>query len=80
MKYTQHSANADGWSDWIIPVMKGFKHCCCDCGLVHVMEFTVVEKTGPWNPGSWPSLPLDQRRYRVEFRLRRDNLAKGRGE
>lgn len=30
----------DGWSEWIRP-LPGFLHQCCDCGLVHEMEFTV---------------------------------------
>ncbi len=28
----------DGWSDWIHP-LPGYKMACCDCGLVHNMEF-----------------------------------------
>ena len=31
----------DGWSGWIYPIMEGYKFCCCDCGLVHEMEFRV---------------------------------------
>ena len=27
---------------WEKPVMKGYKMACCDCGLVHTMEFRVV--------------------------------------
>ena len=29
--------------EWIFPIMKGYKACCCDCGLVHRMEFRVCE-------------------------------------
>ncbi len=28
--------------EWVQPVRKGYKMSCCDCGLVHVMEFRVV--------------------------------------
>lgn len=33
--------NEDGWSDWIQPVREGYKMSCCDCGLVHTMDFRV---------------------------------------
>lgn len=31
-----------GWSGWIHPIMEGYKLSCCDCGLVHEMEFRVT--------------------------------------
>lgn len=30
--------NDDGWSDWIHP-LPGYQMKCCNCGLVHSMEF-----------------------------------------
>jgi hypothetical protein len=30
----------DGWSDWVHPV-PGYRMKCCDCGLVHEMEFAI---------------------------------------
>ncbi len=32
---------ADGWSDWITPRARGYRLGCCDCGLVHEMDFRV---------------------------------------
>lgn len=29
--------------EWVKPVMKGYKMMCCDCGLVHVIEFRVIK-------------------------------------
>jgi hypothetical protein len=26
---------------WVQPVRRGYKMCCCDCGLVHVVDFRV---------------------------------------
>jgi len=26
-------------NEWIQPVRKNYKMCCCDCGLVHEMDF-----------------------------------------
>ena len=30
----------DGWSEWIRP-LEGYKMACCDCGLVHNVEFRI---------------------------------------
>lgn len=27
--------------EWIQPVRKGYKLACCDCGLVHTLDFRV---------------------------------------
>ena len=27
--------------EWVQPVRKGYKLCCCDCGLVHSLDFRV---------------------------------------
>jgi hypothetical protein len=35
-------AGKDGWSRWVQPIKKGYKMCCCDCGLVHFMDFRIV--------------------------------------
>jgi hypothetical protein len=29
--------------EWVQPVEDGHKLCCCDCGLVHTMDFRVVD-------------------------------------
>lgn len=31
----------DGWTDWIHP-LPGYRLQCCDCGLIHRMEFEIV--------------------------------------
>ncbi len=36
MKYDQVN---DG--DWITPIMRGYRMKCCDCGLVHRIDFKV---------------------------------------
>lgn len=40
-RYTQVITNDDGWSDWIQPVMENYKMSCCDCGLVHALDFRI---------------------------------------
>jgi hypothetical protein len=33
--------------EWIQPVMDGYRAACCDCGLVHLFNFRVLNsKTG----------------------------------
>lgn len=41
MRYKIHRQNADGWTDWVQPVENGYRYRCCDCGLVHLMDFRI---------------------------------------
>lgn len=41
VRYKQVYTNEDGFSDWIYPKHKGYKLGCCDCGLVHLVDFHV---------------------------------------
>ena len=41
MKYEKPPVQGNGWTDWVQPIRKGYKLCCCDCGLVHNMDFRV---------------------------------------
>ena len=44
MKYHQHIEDGeDNFTDWFAPKMDGWKMACCDCGLVHDVEFRVVD-------------------------------------
>lgn len=29
--------------EWVKPRMKGYRMMCCDCGLVHVIEFRIIK-------------------------------------
>ena len=40
-KYIREKTNDDGWTRWVRPVIQGYRMSCCDCGLVHVMDFRV---------------------------------------
>lgn len=31
----------DGWTQWIQPVRRGYLLACCDCALVHRMNFRI---------------------------------------
>lgn len=40
--YPTHYADDEGWSDWIKPVPTApYRMACCDCNLVHEVEFRV---------------------------------------
>jgi hypothetical protein len=71
-KYLAMVPVEDGWCDWSFPI-PGYRMMCCDCGLVHEMEFDVVHQLGPPNKdGVWPSQPPKEENLRVMFRARRD--------
>jgi hypothetical protein len=55
MKYKQVYEN-----EWVRPVRKGYKMSCCDCNLVHVLDF----KLESYGSGK-----------RIVFRARRDTRA-----
>lgn len=46
--------------EWVQPVMTGYRMACCDCGLVHKMNFKVIK----WGRG-----------HKVIFQAFRDNRA-----
>ena len=48
--------------EWVQPVPRGYKLRCCDCGLVHTIDFRVVK----WAEG---------KRTKVQFRAYRDQRA-----
>lgn len=40
-RYRQEEAVNGRWSRWVQPVRRGYKMACCDCGLVHDMDFRI---------------------------------------
>lgn len=67
------NAGEGGWSDWQQPRMPGYRMGCCDCGLVHDMEFKVLRVTKQNTDGSWEAEELDPAEFRVSFRAKRNN-------
>lgn len=55
MKYRKVQAG-----EWVQPIRKGYRLACCDCGLVHIINFRLV-KAGKGN--------------KVQFQAFRDNRA-----
>lgn len=40
-RYIDHPVGQDGWTDWIEPAQE-YKARCCDCGLVHLFQYRVM--------------------------------------
>lgn len=53
------------------PVMDNYKMKCCDCGLVHEIDFQVVKVIKTHKDGTWSCVDLDKKKYRVEIKARR---------
>ena len=71
-EYRPQLANEDGWCDWVSPSPKQpYRMACCDCGLVHDLEFEAVEIVKQKRGGWWEGKPLEIA-YRVLFRARRN--------
>jgi hypothetical protein len=46
--------------DWVKPIRKGYRLMCCDCGLVHILDFALTK----WGHGK-----------AIQFRASRDKKA-----
>lgn len=71
-KIKQVKVNKDGWSRWEMPVMKGYLMQCCDCGLVHEMEFEAMREVGKPKKNGWQTFEKIEG-GRVRMRARRED-------
>ena len=55
----------------VTPVMDNYLMKCCDCGLVHAMDFRAVKVTEHYETGEWAYKALDPAKYRILLRARR---------
>lgn len=70
-------AGKNGWTDWQRPMMRGYRLGCCDCGLVHDIDFRVVKVVNRHCNGIKEGEVLSSRDYQVEFRVRRNERSTG---
>lgn len=56
--------------EWIKPVMKGYRMQCCDCGLIHELDFNVVHVLERYENGEKEVADAGEE-YEVEFMARR---------
>ena len=79
MRYKKPQTESDGWCDWQFPRMEAYKMACCDCGLVHDMQFAIAQVK------SIDGIEIFERRFtgtktpksgrRVAFRVKRNARA-----
>ena len=71
-KFHIENETEGGWSRWVPPLHKGYRMACCDCALVHNMEFKVVHVTKTMKDGSWLYEDVKGNKLRVMFRAQRN--------
>ena len=57
----------DGWCEWTHH-LPGYLMQCCDCGLIHEVEFAIVPRDAEANPGE---LNAGEGEHVIIFRMRR---------
>ena len=63
----------DDWTVWTYPIHKGYLMKCCDCGLVHEVEFRVLKNIKKKKDGSKDGVLMDDDKYQVGLRMRRQD-------
>ena len=77
MRYKKEKAvDPDGWTRWINPI-QGYKMVCCDCSLVHDIEWEILKVCETKPDGEWDGEVLPWGEYRLGMRVRRNNRATG---
>ena len=77
MKYRVEIETEDGWTDWIKPVGMAHKIACCDCGLIHVIEFRVVKGKVQFRASRDMRATAQRRRYLKPRTTRRGEIRPG---
>jgi len=53
--------------EWIRPIAHGYKMQCCDCGLIHEMDFAVIDSDGDM----LNDVAVYYRAYRVDKKVKK---------
>ena len=78
-KYKRLSPDDGDWSEWIDfdLLATGHREGCCDCGMVHDVDFE-ISKLKKKNPdGSCDYEPVDPAKFLLRKRVKRNNRATG---
>ena len=67
----------EGYSEWLQPTMSHYKMACCDCGLVHDMQFKVVRVIQDKGNGYLEVKSTRAGTFAVHFRAKRNNRSTG---
>jgi hypothetical protein len=68
---TIYQKDAKGFTDWQFPVMRGYQFMCCDCGLIHDVQFDVVKIKKFLSKEEFGYDVVKGKENRVRMRLRR---------
>jgi hypothetical protein len=58
---------------WVTPVMDNYGMKCCDCGLIHLVDFQATKVVEVHGEDDKTHEPLSTKKYGVRFRVRREN-------
>lgn len=73
VKFKQEKVDKKGrFTDWIRPVMNGYHMSCCECGLVHTINFRSIEIFKIYKNGTKEGYVLPKKKYQVEMKVRRN--------
>lgn len=72
MKFPEQKPQKGGWTKWIHPRMTNYYMACCDCGLVHTMNFRVFKVIKTRKNGIRDVEILPKKQYAVEFKVKRN--------
>jgi hypothetical protein len=65
------------YGEWIRPRLRNFREQCCDCGLIHRLDFRIVDERAAARGGRGHRSRCSRRSPTayIEFRTRRDDRA-----
>jgi hypothetical protein len=72
IKFRQEREGKNGWSRWVLPNMKRYHLACCDCGLVHTMQFRIIKILKTHENGMRSVITVNDKDLQVEFRAKRN--------
>ncbi len=77
-KFRKATAGDGEFCDWETNTMKGNKMGCCDCGLVHEVEFRIIKDIKNNGDGTMEAEIIgDDEDLKIQMRMRRDNRSTG---
>lgn len=79
MKFFKVRPLKSGWTRWQKPKMKGYLMQCCDCGLIHEVDFRVYKIIKRYPDGTM-DVEIAGDEYEVGLRMKRFEGKKGEGE
>ena len=66
-------AGRGGWTEWVYPEPDGYLMQCCDCNLIHEMQFKAFAETRQRRDGAFQVAELPWP-IRTMFRARRQRV------